>query len=74
MLPLRRSGEVLGLAAVIEWQGLPLSPTVCKGRLREMLRAYFVPKRWCTVDQMPVNSRGKCDFQMLERMLRDGTL
>ena len=74
VLPLRRAGEVLGLAAVIEWQGLPLSPTACKDRLREALPAYFVPRRWCTVDQMPVNFRGKCDFQMLERMLRNGTL
>ena len=72
VLPLRRTGEIIGLAAMLEWEGTPLSPALCRSRLSHALPVYLIPKRWVTVAQMPVNPRGKCDLRALEEMLRNG--
>ena len=71
VLPIRAGGEVRGLAAVVEWEKAPPKAAECAARLRRALPDYMLPRRWCAVEHMPVNGRGKCDFAALERMLED---
>ncbi len=71
VLPIRAGDEVRGLAAVVEWETAPLTPSECKARLRRTLPDYMLPRRWRAVERMPVNERGKCDLAALERMLKD---
>ena len=72
VLPIRRNGEVTGLAAMVQWEKQPLSPERCRSRLLDSLPAYMLPKRWLSVEQMPVNARGKCDLTALEEILQNG--
>lgn len=69
VLPLRAGCEVRGLVAAVEWGKEPLAPEECSARLRRVLPEYMLPRRWCAVERMPVNERGKCDYAALERMM-----
>ena len=69
VLPVKRGETVTGLAAFIEWAETPLNQAECKQRLEPVLPLYMYPRRWHTVEQMPMTRHGKCDLQCLEEML-----
>ena len=70
VLPLRRRGEVLGLAAVVEWAAGPLPPEECARRMRASLPSYMCPRVWQSVSPMPLTSNGKQDLKKLEELLQ----
>lgn len=69
VLPIKSAGTVAGLAAFIEWEKEPLKADECQKRLSAVLPAYMLPKRFYTVEKMPMTERGKCDLRKLEEML-----
>ena len=72
VLPMTAGGQVVALAAVVEWIGPPPKTADCDTQLRKSLPAYMRPKVWLPVERMPVNQNGKCDLQALKEMLQNG--
>lgn len=69
VLPVKRGETVTCLAALIEWAEAPLNQAECRQRLGTVLPLYMHPRRWQTVEKMPMTRHGKCDLQCLEEML-----
>ncbi|MBM4246260.1 MAG: long-chain fatty acid--CoA ligase [Deltaproteobacteria bacterium] len=62
------------LACVVLRSGAASTPDVLAGALASRVARWWVPERWCFVDEVPKTSVGKFDKKVLQKRFAEGAL